>query len=60
MENSRFVDELSNFIGQTVTISTASVEQERACCRINGLGSVVDIPVDKIASFVHNAVGSGL
>lgn len=29
------------------------------CNRPNGLGSIVDIPIDRIASFVHNAVGSG-
>jgi hypothetical protein len=33
--------------------------QGRATCRVNTLGSVVDIPVDRIASFVHNAVGGG-
>lgn len=34
--------------------------QGRASCRVNnGLGSVVDIPVDRIAAFVHNAVGAG-
>lgn len=33
--------------------------QGRASCRVNNLGSVVDIPVDRIASFVHNAVGGG-
>jgi hypothetical protein len=34
--------------------------QGRASCNTNhGLGSVVDIPVDRIASFVHNAVGGG-
>lgn len=33
--------------------------QGRASCRVNTLGSVVDIPVDRIASFVHNAVGGG-
>jgi hypothetical protein len=34
--------------------------QERINCNANrGLGSVVDIPVDRIASFVHNAVGGG-
>lgn len=33
--------------------------QGRATCRRFTLGSVIDIPVDKIASFVHNAVGSG-
>jgi len=33
--------------------------QGRASCRRITLGSVVDIPVDRIASFVHNAVGSG-
>lgn len=27
-------------------------------CRPNGLGSIVDIPVDKIVALVHNAVGS--
>ncbi len=31
--------------------------QGRASCRVDNLGSIVDIPVDKIASFVHNAVG---
>jgi hypothetical protein len=31
--------------------------QGRASCRVDNLGSVVDIPVDRIASFVHNAVG---
>lgn len=33
--------------------------QGRASCRPDNLGSVVDIPVDRIAAFVHNAVGSG-
>lgn len=34
--------------------------QRRIDCSGNrGLGSVVDIPVDRIASFVHNAVGGG-
>lgn len=34
--------------------------QRRIDCTGNrGLGSVVDIPVCKIASFVHNAVGGG-
>lgn len=33
--------------------------QGRASCRANTLGSVVDIPVNRIASFVHNAVGGG-
>lgn len=32
--------------------------QGRASCHVNNLGSVVDIPVDRIAAFVHNAVGS--
>lgn len=32
-------------------------EQGRASCRVEHLGSVVDIPVDRIAAFVHNAVG---
>jgi hypothetical protein len=31
--------------------------QGRASCRVEHLGSVVDIPVDRIAAFVHNAVG---
>lgn len=31
----------------------------RATCGRGTLGSVVDIPVDRIAAFVHNAVGSG-
>jgi hypothetical protein len=33
--------------------------QGRANCNGNSLGSVVDIPCWSIASFVHNAVGSG-
>ncbi|WP_127836599.1 hypothetical protein [Clostridium prolinivorans] len=34
--------------------------ERRIDCRGNhGLGCVVDIPVDKIVSFVHNAVGGG-
>jgi hypothetical protein len=32
--------------------------QGRANCRVDDLGSIVDIPVDRIAAFVHNAVGS--
>lgn len=33
--------------------------QGRFSCRgNNGLGAVVDIPVDRIAAFVHNAVGA--
>jgi hypothetical protein len=31
---------------------------DRFDCRGNTLGSIVDIPVDRIAAFVHNAVGS--
>jgi len=31
----------------------------RIDCSGNTLGAVVDIPVDRIAAFVHNAVGSG-
>lgn len=31
--------------------------QGRASCHVNTLGAVVDIPLDKIASFVHNSVG---
>jgi hypothetical protein len=30
----------------------------RASCGRGSLGSVVDIPIDRIAAFVHNAVGS--
>ncbi|MCM0648866.1 hypothetical protein NBE98_10810 [Clostridium swellfunianum] len=33
--------------------------QGRATCHVNNLGSIVDIPIGTIASFVHNAVGSG-
>lgn len=33
--------------------------QGRATCHVNNLGSIVDIPVFAIASFVHNAVGAG-
>jgi hypothetical protein len=34
-------------------------DRDRFDCRGNNLGSIVDIPVDRIAAFVHNAVGSG-
>ncbi len=30
-----------------------------SCNANRGFGSIVDIPVDRIAAFVHNAVGSG-
>lgn len=33
--------------------------QGRASCRVDNLGSIVDIPIDRIAAFVQNAVGSG-
>jgi hypothetical protein len=33
--------------------------QGRATCRPTTLGSIVDIPVNRIAAFVQNAVGSG-
>ena len=29
------------------------------CTGNRGLGSIIDIPVNRIAAFVHNAVGSG-
>jgi hypothetical protein len=32
--------------------------RDRFNCRGNTLGSIVDIPVDRIAAFVHNSVGS--
>jgi hypothetical protein len=34
-------------------------DRDRFDCRGNTLGAIVDIPVDRIAAFVHNAVGSG-
>jgi hypothetical protein len=34
-------------------------DRDRFDCSGRTLGSVVDIPVDRIAAFVHNAVGSG-
>ncbi|MBL4934554.1 hypothetical protein JK636_02140 [Clostridium sp. YIM B02515] len=34
-------------------------ERNRFDCSGRTLGSIVDIPIDRIASFVHNAVGSG-
>lgn len=34
-------------------------ERGISCNANNGFGSIVDIPVDRIAAFVHNAVGSG-
>jgi hypothetical protein len=33
--------------------------QGRASCRPTTLGSIVDIPINRIAAFVQNAVGSG-
>ncbi|MFL0252674.1 hypothetical protein ACJDT4_19860 [Clostridium neuense] len=32
----------------------------RIDCNFNSLGSIVDIPLNRIASFVHNAIGSGI
>ena len=34
-------------------------ERNRFDCSGRTLGSIVDIPIDRIASFVHNAVGGG-
>lgn len=34
-------------------------DRNRINCRGNVLGAIVDIPVSRIAAFVHNAVGSG-
>lgn len=36
-----------------------NVDNNRINCNGNRLGAIVDIPVDRIAAFVHNAVGSG-
>lgn len=111
MSNGNFVANLSNYIGQTVTIFTTSggesgrgftgvlvrvncdfvrlvdqigpapgcalgsccdkhFESERgseqggtltngiSCNNNRGFGAIVDIPTDRIASFVHNSVGS--
>lgn len=33
-------------------------EHGKAECRPENMGSVVDIPIDRIAAFVHNAAGS--
>lgn len=35
------------------------IDRNRIDCRGDRLGSIVDIPVDRIAAFVHNSVGSG-
>lgn len=98
-ENLNFVDNLSKYNGETVTIFTKSGGQSgcgftgvildvnacfcrlitcigpspncalgNACCRVpchcrsgrrwdgRNVGAVIDIPIDSIASFVHNAV----
>ncbi len=34
-------------------------ERRRFDCRGRNFGSIVDIPIDRIAAFVHNSVGSG-
>ncbi|MBL4934786.1 hypothetical protein JK636_03320 [Clostridium sp. YIM B02515] len=34
-------------------------DRDRFDCNGRTLGAIVDIPVDRIAAFVHNAVGSG-
>ncbi len=51
----------NNIQGQRFNPEREENERRRRInCNANrGLGSVVDIPVDKIASFVHNAVGGG-
>lgn len=40
-------------------IGTGSRNRNRFNCRGNTLGSIVDIPINRIAAFVHNAVGGG-
>lgn len=39
--------------------NNGNVAGNRINCNGSVLGAVVDIPIDRIASFVHNAVGSG-
>ncbi|MCM8710673.1 hypothetical protein M2651_06485 [Clostridium sp. SYSU_GA19001] len=54
------VDGLGNYPGNIAGQGNFPNRQSRIDCDgSRGLGSVVDIPVNRIASFVHNAVGGG-
>jgi hypothetical protein len=54
-----------DFLGGTSNVQGRGTNREnmgsrrRIDCHGNTLGAVIDIPVDRIAAFVHNAVGSG-
>lgn len=45
---------------QTDNYSSYPQENNRSKCNLSGIGSVVVIPINLIAAFVHNAVGSSL
>ncbi|MFL0245380.1 hypothetical protein [Candidatus Clostridium stratigraminis] len=54
-----------NFLGGTGNVESRIANREnrdterRIDCTGRTLGAVVDIPIDRIAAFVHNSVGSG-
>jgi hypothetical protein len=54
-----------NFLGGTGNVDQRGTNREnrgterRIDCTGRTLGAVVDIPIDRIAAFVHNSVGSG-
>lgn len=54
-----------DFLGGTGNVQRRGTNREnigrerRIDCHGNTLGAVVDIPIDRIAAFVHNSVGSG-
>jgi hypothetical protein len=50
--------ENDNFVGGE-EFRNRDNRRNRFDCNGRTLGSIVDIPVDRIAAFVHNAVGSG-
>jgi hypothetical protein len=54
--NDEFGD--NNFVGGE-EFGNRDRERNRFDCSGRTLGSIVDIPVDRIAAFVHNSVGSG-
>lgn len=49
-------ESIGNIVGETVDELGGEENQGRASCGIRRVGSVTDIPIDRIVAFVHNAV----
>lgn len=63
--NGRDLENQIDFLGGTDAMQQRGTNREnrgterRIDCTGRTLGAVVDIPIDRIAAFVHNSVGSG-